>query len=102
MNEKAGKYIKLITLTSFAVYLVNCHPIFFQAILKDMFVTYCDKPVLVILFNVLKFSLIFCVFVMAFDILRNKLFKLCKIDKLTEWIEKILRKAVGKATMLLK
>lgn len=102
VNEKISKYIKLITSTSFAVYLVNCHPIFFQAILKDMFISYCDKPVFVILFNVLKFSLIFCVFVMAFDILRNKLFKLCKVDKLAEKIEDMLRKAVSKATILLK
>lgn len=102
LNEKIGKYIKLITMTSFSVYLVNCHPIFFQAILKDMFISYFDKPVLVILFNVLRFSLIFCVFVMVFDILRNKLFKLCRVDKLAEGMENILRKAVGKATILLK
>lgn len=95
-KELFNKIIIMVAPTAFSIYIVNCFPLFFENILKDMFRQYCQSDNFIIIGKVLIFSISFMFFVIIFDLLRIRIFKICKVDKLCIIIDNTLRKIMDK------
>ena len=65
-------------------------------VINNVVIDYCRSSIAVIFWKVISFSVIFTVSAIMVDILRIRLFKLCRIDKLAGLIDRGLNKAVGK------
>ena len=80
---------------TFAVYLLNNHRYIWEYVMKDLFVYLSDASVLKMLATVIGFSAAFAVAAMLVDRLRILLFDLCRVNKLTGFIDKALDKCVS-------
>lgn len=86
-NEKLKKYIKLFSLTSFAVYIIHSHILIYDFILKDLFYLKNHNIffVVLILFGAIILIYLICSII---DLIRIKLFSLFKFDKIVEKMSK--------------
>ena len=96
IGPKVGKVISVVSPAAFAIYLVDCHPLFWDLIVKDAYMNLVNAGVGAILSSVFAFSIPLCIFVLMFDILRIRVFKMCMVDKLADQVEKALRGLVRK------
>ncbi len=87
--------VKYFSATSFSVYIIHCHILIFDFIIKDSFkYIYEMNPV----FNlILIFLSIFCIYIICsfLDTLKNMIFKILKINSIFEYlgikIDKLLK-----------
>ena len=93
--------IGILAPTAFSVYLVDCHPMFWELIVKNSFSDLNDKGAWNIIKSVFSFSVPLLLFVIIFDLLRIRFFKLLKIDILADKIEIFLRKGIDRLASLL-
>ena len=87
INSKYGKIIKVLGMSTFSVYIVNCTDVFWNNVMNGLFSATVDYPVYKMVFSILSFSVIFVLFVLLFDILRRKLFTICGVTKLYTFID---------------
>ena len=95
-NNIAIKIIEFVTPAVFAVYIINGHHLIWDYVINGALYDYCHSSAAEILWKVISFSVIFTVSAIMVDILRIRLFKLGRIDKLAGLIDRGLNKAVGK------
>lgn len=99
VNEIAAKVIAFVTPAVFAVYILNCHHLIWEYVINNCMMEYVSSSLLVVLWKVISFSVIFTVSAIMVDILRIRLFKLCRINVLVEKIDNglnhLLSKIVG-------
>lgn len=88
LNQTATKVISLLAPMSFGVFLIHCHPLLYSY-MYNKFAWISEKPILLGLLLAIAFSLAIFASCMFIDWLRILLFKVCKINALSVWIEKI-------------
>lgn len=82
------RFIKYFSSTSFGVYIIHCHILIFDFIIKDNFkYTYEMNPILnlVLIFTSIIFIYVIC---SIFDSLKNLIFKIFKINNLIDFFSK--------------
>lgn len=80
------KSIRFFAPISFGVYLIHTNPVIFQRVLKGAFAFYQKYPVWLSVLFVLLTALGIYLTCSLLDYLRLKLFSLCKMDRLCQWI----------------
>ena len=88
VNHKYDRMIKILGMSTFSVYIVNCTDMFWNHVMDDLFKESVSLPVGRLMLSMFTFSFVFFVFVLGLDILRRKLFSICGINKLCGLIDK--------------
>ncbi len=86
-NAVINKIISVLTPLSFGVYLIHCHPIVFSR-MQGSFTWILQKPTFFGLLSVLGISFSIFSVCLLLDWIRFLLFKVCKIQQFSTWIEK--------------
>ena len=71
----------------FGVYLIHVHPLIFEYIIKDAFITFLYKPLIVMVVCVFAATLAIFVLCSAIDLIRIQIFKLIRVGRLCEIID---------------
>ena len=93
MRTKSIKIISFLSPMAFGVYLVHCHPYVFNY-MADKFVWIASLPLYYALFVVLLVALIIFTACLIIEYTRCLLFKLCKVNKLSNSLERIFTKII--------
>lgn len=92
LNVKVGnfasKLIGFLSPVTLGIYLIHVHPLVFNYIIKDAFVSFAQKPFIVMILYVLVVTLIIFVICTIIELLRIQLFKVIKVGKLCEIVAK--------------
>ncbi len=91
IKENAEKLIAFISPAALGVYLIHVHPLIFEGILKDAFVSFTDKSLIAMLACVILATLAIFAVCAVIELLRIRVFKLIKIDSLCIFIENKLK-----------
>ena len=86
INNIASKLICFIAPASLGIYLIHVHPLVFNNIINNAFVSFADKSPITMTFFVIVASLGIFVLCAIIELLRIQIFKLIKINKLSEFI----------------
>ena len=97
-NNICEKIIKFMAPSAFAVYILNNNKFVWNYIMKDLFVFLAKQSLKKICVYVFGFAFIFVIGSILVDKIRLFLFKICKIDKLADAIEKLLKKIITKVS----
>lgn len=87
IGDSASKFIHLLAPASLGVYLIHVHPLVFDFIIKDAFVSFVQKPTMGMILYVLITTLSIYVVCTVIELLRIKLFELTKVSKCCEMID---------------
>ncbi len=87
ISAAAGKVIAFLSPAALGVYLIHVHPLIFEGILKNAFVGFTEKSLVLMLVYALLATLAIFVICTAIELLRIRFFKLIKIDGLCVFIE---------------
>lgn len=91
LNIKIGKFpqkaISFFAPATLGVYLVHVHPLVFEYIIKDAFITFLYKPLIVMVVCVFAATLAIFVLCSAIDLIRIQIFKLIRVGRLCEIID---------------
>lgn len=93
MRTKSIKIISFLSPMAFGVYLVHCHPYVFNY-MADKFVWIASLPLYYALFVVLLVALIIFTACLIIEYIRCILFKLCRVNKLSNSLERIFTKII--------
>ena len=91
MTHKIKKWVQLIAPTSFGVYLIHVHPFLFS-LLENRFSYLATSPVFTMVPFIFLICIVYYLFCVLIDLLRNKLFQLCCIKNLSNGIEQLINK----------
>ena len=86
INNPVSKLIYFVSPVALGVYLIHAHPLVFDFIIKDAFVSFVTKPPIVMIICIILASFIIFVLCAIIDLLRIQIFKLIKVNKLSEFI----------------
>lgn len=87
-NISLTKIIKLLSSTSFSVYIIHSHILIFDFIIKDSFVGIKNYNLVLIIAIILVTIIGIYMLCSIIDILKNEIFKLMKINDLIDMISK--------------
>ena len=90
-NKKVSKAIAFVAPLSFGVYLIHCNPIIF-ALMQNSFVWIIQKSILLGLLLVIGVSLSIMIICLFLDYIRTQIFKLLRVNKLSEKIASAISK----------
>lgn len=91
INKKLEKIVKIFSSTALSVYIIHCHPLIMEYIIKDFAIIFIQNNTVVLIILVLCIALLILIFLSVLDLLRIKLFMIFKIDVLCENIEKYFK-----------
>jgi surface polysaccharide O-acyltransferase-like enzyme len=94
MRTKSIKIISFLSPMAFGVYLIHCHPYVFNY-MADKFVWVASLPLYYALFVVLLIALAIFIFCIIIDYIRLLIFKVCKINKLSNNIARVFTKVTN-------
>ena len=86
IKEAATRPIRLLAPAALGVYLIHAHPFVFEHILKDAFGPIADKPAVIMVPCVFGATLLVFAVCAALELLRIRIFKLIRVEKLCEVI----------------
>lgn len=86
INNIASKLIRFIAPASLGIYLIHVHPLVFNNIINNAFVSFADKSPIAMAFFAIAASLGIFVLCAIIELLRIQIFKLIKMNKLSEFI----------------
>lgn len=89
-KEGVNRIISKLAPLAFGVYIIHCHPIIYTAI-GDSFAWVADMPILLGAFLALGISLGITAVCLFIDWLRLLLFRVCKIQKISSFVEKVFK-----------
>lgn len=84
------KYLPILSIATFGVYVMHLHPYIYHTMLKDAFTFILDYNIFLEPFIVILIALGFLTIMLIIDIIRSKLFKFIRIDKLCLWLDKLI------------
>ena len=96
LNNKISKYASTIGTSAFSIYLLNTQSLFYEKILRDLFVEILNKPIVFIFMIIVLFSIAFCVYSILIDKLRILLFRFLHVDDFANKISNFLEKVTDK------
>ena len=82
----ASKLIRFVSPATLGVYLIHVHPLVFNILIKDAFVSFATKSPLEMIGLVTVASVVIFAACVIIELLRIELFKLIKVGKLSDWI----------------
>lgn len=89
------KMIVVLSPLAFGVYLIHTHPLIFENIIDGAFAGYADMPLPLMLLAVMGSSLGIFAVCMLVDFLRALIFRLIRINELSQWVDKMTEKYFG-------
>ena len=92
INNVFQKVVLFFAPATFGVYLIHVHPLVFQFVIKDAFVGFADKMLVLMPACVLAAAVAIFLLCSVIDLARIQFFKLIRIDRLCEIIENKVRK----------
>lgn len=95
-KSRVGMVVSILSTTSFSIYLVDCHPMFWNLVVENAYVRYSTLGIVTILIKIFSFIIPFVSFVMIFDLFRIYLFNALKIYIFADNIEKLVGKFIDK------
>lgn len=87
ISHVSKRAIKFFSPTTLGVYLIHVHPLVFQYIMEDAFISFSYKPLIVMVVCVFTATLAIFLLCSVIDLIRIQFFKLIKINKLCEFID---------------
>lgn len=92
---KGKRLISYLSITSFGVYIIHCHPLIYDYILKNIFNRFFD--VNSILFIVIFVVLLFFVYIICslIEFLKIKIFKMKLFSRLEQYLTNLIDKKIG-------
>jgi surface polysaccharide O-acyltransferase-like enzyme len=95
-NDIFKKIIKFGSVSAFSIYIINEHKLVIKYVMNDLFKNIANDSVLKIIMYVLGFSLLFVVISILIDKIRIFLFKVLKIDELSNKVSNAINKIFEK------
>ncbi len=92
ISDWVAKVINVFSPTTLGVYLIHVHPFVYNTVLKNAFVGFIEKPVMIMVLYVLLTALAIFLVCAIVELLRIQIFKLFRIGKLCEWIDRKINK----------
>ncbi len=86
INNYVSKFICLVSPAALGVYLIHVHPLVYNFLIKDAFVSFTTKSPIFMILCVIAASLAIFVLCTIIELLRIQIFKLIKVGKLSEFI----------------
>lgn len=86
INSTASKLISFVSPAALGVYLIHVHPLVFNHLIKNAFVSFATQSPMVMILLVIAASLSIFVLCTIIELLRIQVFKLLKVGKLSQWI----------------
>lgn len=86
INNLASKLICFLSPAALGIYLIHVHPLVFNFLIKDAFVSFVIKSPIAMILCVILASLAIFVSCAIIELLRIQIFKLIKVSKLSEII----------------
>ncbi len=86
INNTATKLISFVSPAALGVYLIHVHPLVFNFLINNAFVSFVTKSPIVMIICVILASLAIFVLCTIIELLRIEIFKLIKVSKLSEFI----------------
>ena len=87
ISNFSQKVIKLFSPATLGVYLIHVHPLVFQNIMRDAFISFLHKPLLVTVAYVFTATLVIFLLCSVIDLIRIQFFKLIRVGRLCEIID---------------
>lgn len=87
IGERASKIILFLSPATLGVYLIHAHPLIFNHLLYNSFVPLANKPLVILLLAVFGGAFIIFTICSLIDLLRIRLFRLIKVNALSEAVE---------------
>lgn len=88
MYSWINKIIKIVAPLTFGVYIIHTHPLIWDNLFKNAFATYINSSPLLIIVQILGSALAIFFLCILIEFIRYNLFKLIKIDKISEKVAK--------------
>lgn len=86
INNLASKVIYFVSPAALGVYLIHTHPLVFNFLINNAFVSFATKSPIAMIICVILASLAIFVLCTIIELLRIEIFKLIKVSKLSEFI----------------
>lgn len=90
INTLFYRIIAFFAPATLGVYLIHVHPFVFELMLKDAFITLSHETPVILLLHTVGIALVIFLLCSAIDLLRIRLFKLIRVDKLSEYLDSII------------
>ena len=98
IGDTAQKAIMLLAPATLGVYLIHVHPLVFEYILKDAFVSFAHTSGLLMIVYTLAVTLIIFLLCAVIDLLRIQLFKLLRVAQLCESVNRYVARLFSKVS----
>ena len=98
IGDTAQKAIMLLAPATLGVYLIHVHPLVFEYILKDAFVSFAHTSGLLMIVCTLAVTLIIFLLCAVIDLLRIQLFKLLRVAQLCESVNRYVVRLFSKVS----
>ena len=86
ISNTARKMIMVFSPATLGIYLIHVHPLVFEYIFKDAFVSFAHQPCILMIAYTLAATLVIFLLCAAIDLLRIQLFKLLRVAALCETV----------------
>ena len=94
INNKIKKFVMFCTPSVFAIYLLNMEYHVWDNIFNNLFIGIVPGSSLKMVCYVFSFSILFCIISIIIDKIRIKIFKIYEIDKISNSLEKYIKKII--------
>lgn len=86
INNLASKVIYFVSPAALGVYLIHAHPLIFEFLIKDAFVSFATKTPIVMILCIIVASVAIFVLCAIIELLRIQIFKSIKVSQLSEFM----------------
>lgn len=86
INASVTKFICFVSPAALGVYLIHVHPLIFEFLIKDAFVSFATKTPIAMILCIIVASVAIFVLCAIIELLRIQIFKLIKVSQLSEFM----------------
>ncbi len=93
-NNSCKRIIKFMGVSAFAIYLINNHEIIWNNNMNLLFENIANESIFKLIFQPVIFSMLFVLGAILIDKIRIFLFKILRVEKITDYLCKIINKGL--------
>jgi len=94
--NRIKKVVTFFAPAAFGVYIIHCQPVVFEKLMKGSLAFFGSYPVYFLIPLAFAIAVGIFIFCLVIDLLRIKLFKLCRVNKCSEKIANLIDKMISK------
>lgn len=96
INVFSKKVIVFFAPATLGVYLIHVHPLFFQYVVQNAFVSFVHKPIIITVLCVFATTLLIFLVSSLIDLIRIRLFRLIKVPELSNFLDRKISELIKK------